>query len=70
MEVGLDGGESEQLNFAKENSAKNFPSQIVSMKVVTDIVAVTKGYGWCYQKIRVNYNHTRTPRSEDSMAHG
>ena len=48
MEVGLDGGSvSEQLNFAKEKFGEEFSfADCFDEGGLTDIVAVTKGYGW------------------------
>jgi large subunit ribosomal protein L3 len=48
MEVGLDGGNvSEQLNFAKGKFGEEFSfADCFDEGGLTDIVAVTKGYGW------------------------
>ena len=48
MEVGLDGGSvGEQLNFAKEKLGDEFSfADCFEEGGLTDIVAVTKGYGW------------------------
>ena len=48
MEVGLDGGShAEQLNFAKEKLGEEFSfADCFDEGGLTDIVAVTKGYGW------------------------
>ena len=71
MEVGLDGGSvSEQLNFAKEKFGEEFSfADCFEEGGLTDIVAVTKGMDGkvLSEDLVVNYNHTRTPRSEDNM---
>ena len=48
MEVGLDGGSmSEQLSYAKEKLGEEFSfADCFDEGGLTDIVAVTKGYGW------------------------
>ena len=48
MEMGLDGGDfSEQLQFAKEKLGEEYSFEDSFKKgELTDIVAVTKGYGW------------------------
>ncbi len=48
MEMGLDGGSmSEQLNFAKEKLGEEYSfADSFEEGGLTDIVAVTKGYGW------------------------
>ena len=48
MEIGLDGGtSSEQLNFVKEKLGEEFSfADCFEEGALTDIVAVTKGYGW------------------------
>jgi large subunit ribosomal protein L3 len=48
MEVGLDGGNaSEQLTFAKDKFGEEFSfADCFEEGILTDIVAVTKGYGW------------------------
>jgi large subunit ribosomal protein L3 len=48
MEMGLDGGDfSEQLQFAKEKLGEEYSfTDAFQEGGLTDIVAVTKGYGW------------------------
>jgi large subunit ribosomal protein L3 len=48
MEIGLDGGNiGEQLSYAKERLGEEYSfADAFEEGVLTDIVAITKGYGW------------------------
>ena len=71
MEVGLDGGSvSEQLNFAKEKFGEEFSfADCFEEGGLTDIVAVTKGYGWqgVIRRFGGKLQSHKNSRSEDNM---